>query len=395
MNLILYLNLNKLPSTYNGPYNKYPFTQIVNRVIPNKYEPFNVKSVLVNPLDIYNSSYYTFEECVSKSVERFENTNKPLYVKYSGGTDSTLALLSLWNFGSQDLKDRLHLILSVDSIKEFPELFPFIKENFKNKIFYSTNPIKPLLNKGIIITGESGDQLYGSSMMKKIIDSSNYNDTRILNLPWYEVIPNFIQKNISKEINGLLLACHGTKEQNLIDTLTLRCMSKAVYTTQNIGHYGLAFSHYTHFTSPIRRYPDVLVHRLLQMYLDGESSAKESTLEEACEHSSQREQLATKAERDSIKHMQMVFMEDKVGQEYDGVISGVTDRGIYVEIVENKCEGMIRVMDIKGDYFQYDMDRHALVGERTKKIYQLGDEIKIKVKKVNVIKRFLDFVPLN
>ena len=196
MNLILYLNPNKLPSTYNGPYNKYPFTQIVNRVIPNKYEPFNVKSVLVNPLDIYNSSYYTFEECVSKSVERFENTNKPLYVKYSGGTDSTLALLSLWNFGSQDLKDRLHLILSVDSIKEFPELFPFIKENFKNKIFYSTNPIKPLLNKGIIITGEFGDQLYGSSMMKKIIDSSNYNDTRILNLPWYEVIPNFIQKNI-------------------------------------------------------------------------------------------------------------------------------------------------------------------------------------------------------
>jgi len=206
---------------------------------------------------------------------------------------------------------------------------------------------------------------------------------------------NLSEKNISKEINGLLLACHGTKEQNLIDTLTLRCMSKAVYTTQNIGHYGLAFSHYTHFTSPIRRYPDVLVHRLLQMYLDGESSAKESTLEEACEHSSQREQLATKAERDSIKHMQMVFMEDKVGQEYDGVISGVTDRGIYVEIVENKCEGMIRVMDIKGDYFQYDMDRHALVGERTKKIYQLGDEIKIKVKKVNVIKRFLDFVPLN
>ena len=206
---------------------------------------------------------------------------------------------------------------------------------------------------------------------------------------------NLSEKNISKEINGLLLACHGTKEQNLIDTLTLRSMSKAVYTTQNIGHYGLAFSHYTHFTSPIRRYPDVLVHRLLQMYLDGESSAKESTLEEACEHSSQREQLATKAERDSIKHMQMVFMEDKVGQEYDGVISGVTDRGIYVEIVENKCEGMIRVMDIKGDYFQYDMDRHALVGERTKKIYQLGDEIKIKVKKVNVIKRFLDFVPLN
>ena len=206
---------------------------------------------------------------------------------------------------------------------------------------------------------------------------------------------NLSEKNINKEINGLLLACNGTKEQNLIDTLTLRCMSKAVYTTQNIGHYGLAFSHYTHFTSPIRRYPDVMVHRLLQKYLDGESSVSESTLEEACEHSSQREQLATKAERDSIKHMQMVFMEDKVGMEYDAVISGVTDRGIYVEIIENKCEGMIRIMDIKGDYFRFDMDKHALVGERTKKTYQLGDELRIKVKKVNVIKRFLDFVPLN
>ena len=178
---------------------------------------------------------------------------------------------------------------------------------------------------------------------------------------------NLSEKNINKEINGLLLACNGTKEQNLIDTLTLRCMSKAVYTTQNIGHYGLAFSHYTHFTSPIRRYPDVMVHRLLQKYLDGESSVSESTLEEACEHSSQREQLATKAERDSIKHMQMVFMEDKVGMEYDAVISGVTDRGIYVEIIENKCEGMIRIMDIKGDYFRFDMISMLLLENVRKK----------------------------
>ena len=201
-------------------------------------------------------------------------------------------------------------------------------------------------------------------------------------------------KGINKEINNLLLSCQGKKEQNLIDTLTLRCMSKAEYTTENIGHYGLAFSHYTHFTSPIRRYPDVLVHRLLQTFLDKGPPVSEVALEEACEHSSQREQLATKAERDSIKHMQMVFMEDKVGQEFEGVISGVTDRGLYVELIENKCEGMIRTVDLKDDYFYFDMDRHALIGDRTKKVYQLGDPIKIEVKKVNIIKRFLDFVPI-
>ena len=203
---------------------------------------------------------------------------------------------------------------------------------------------------------------------------------------------NLSNKNINKEINSLLVACQGKKEQNLIDTLTLRCMSKAIYTTQNIGHYGLAFSYYSHFTSPIRRYPDILVHRLLQHYLEGNEAESEQLIEEVCEHSSQREQLATKAERDSIKYMQMVFMEDKIGNEYEGVISGVTERGLYVEILENKCEGMIRTTDIKGDYFYFDVDNHALTGERTKKRYQLGDPLKIKVKKVNLIKRFLDFI---
>ncbi|MDG1341778.1 MAG: ribonuclease R [Flavobacteriaceae bacterium] len=207
----------------------------------------------------------------------------------------------------------------------------------------------------------------------------------------YSFNPN--KKNVSSEINGLLLACNGKKEQNLIDTLTLRCMSKAEYSTDNIGHYGLAFSHYTHFTSPIRRYPDVMVHRLLQTYLDKKPYPSKQTIEEACQHSSQREQLATRAERDSIKYMQMVFMEDKVGQIFNGVISGVTDRGLYVELIDNKCEGMIRVMDIKGDFFHYDDRQHAFIGERTKKAYQLGDTIAIKVKKVNILRRFLDFVP--
>ena len=191
-----------------------------------------------------------------------------------------------------------------------------------------------------------------------------------------------------------MISCQGKNEQNLIDTLTLRCMSKAEYTTQNIGHYGLAFDYYTHFTSPIRRYPDILVHRLLAGFLANEKQGSETVLEEACIHSSQKEQLATKAERDSIKYMQLIFMEDKIGEQFDGVISGVTERGLYVELLANKCEGMIRNTDLNEDYFYYDLDQHALIGETTQKKYQLGDTIRIKVKKVNILKRFLDFIPI-
>jgi len=169
-------------------------------------------------------------------------------------------------------------------------------------------------------------------------------------------------------------------------------MSKAVYTIGNIGHYGLAFDYYTHFTSPIRRYPDVLVHRLLEFYMQGHEKINPVVLEEACTHSSNREQLATKAERDSIKYMQVKFMQDKINQGFDGLISGVTDRGMYVEIIENKCEGMVKVSEIKGDYFTYDEKSHSLVGDRTKKIYQLGDPVRVIVKKVDLIKRQLDFI---
>ena len=203
---------------------------------------------------------------------------------------------------------------------------------------------------------------------------------------------NLESKQVNKSLNNLLLESHGKKEQQLIDTLAIRCMSKAVYTTENIGHYGLAFAHYTHFTSPIRRYPDVLVHRLLESYLNGHEKINPIALEEACVHSSNREQLATKAERDSIKYMQVKFMEDKINQSFEGIISGVTDRGIYVEIKENKCEGMVKISEIKGDYFVYEEQSHSLVGERTNKIYQLGDQVSITVKKADLLKRQLDFI---
>lgn len=197
--------------------------------------------------------------------------------------------------------------------------------------------------------------------------------------------------DISKSLNTLMEEVNGKKEQNLIDTLAIRSMSKAKYSTDNIGHYGLAFDYYSHFTSPIRRYPDVMVHRLLQHYLDGGKSVDEETYEVKCIHSSTMEGLATNAERDSIKYMQVKYMQDHQDEEFLGVISGVTEWGIYVEIIENKCEGMCRIRDIKDDYYTFDEKQYALTGATSGKLLQLGDEIYVKVKNADLVKKQLDF----
>ena len=196
---------------------------------------------------------------------------------------------------------------------------------------------------------------------------------------------------ISKSLNTLMDDCQGKKEQKLIETVALRAMMKAKYSTHNIGHYGLAFDYYTHFTSPIRRYPDTMVHRLLTKYQEGGRSANQEKYEELCEHCSDMEVTAQQAERDSIKYKMVEFMEDKIGETYDAHISGIQSYGIYCEIDENHCEGMVPMRDLDDDYYEFDEKNYCLVGRRHHHKYQLGDPIRIKVAHANLEKRQLDF----
>jgi ribonuclease R/exosome complex exonuclease DIS3/RRP44 len=199
------------------------------------------------------------------------------------------------------------------------------------------------------------------------------------------------RESTTESLNKLLNDVHGKPESNMIETLAIRTMSKAVYTTNNIGHYGLAFDYYSHFTSPIRRYPDVMTHRLLQHYLNGGKSPKQDDYEIKCKHASKQEELASKAERQSIKYMQVKYMQDHKDEEFLGVISGVTEWGIYVEITSNKCEGMVRIRDIKNDYYIFDEKQFAIIGQSTKHSYQLGDSVRVKVKHTDLERKHLDF----
>lgn len=324
-------------------------------------------------VSLTDKSYTVSEEIFSALIKLDVFAKKLRKTRTSKGALSFDRVEVKFNLDSQDNPESIYFKSSKDAHKLVEE-FMLLANRRVAEFIGKQKPKKPFVYRVHDLPDE--DKLIN---LKNIASNLGYQ----LNLE---------SKNINGSLNNLLQESHGKREQQLIDTLTIRSMSKAVYTTENIGHYGLAFEHYTHFTSPIRRYPDVLVHRLVASYMNEHNQINPKALEEACIHSSNREQLATKAERDSIKYMQVKFMEDKIDQSFNGVISGVTDRGIYVEIIENKCEGLVKISEIKGDYFIYDEQSHSLVGEKTKKNYQLGDLVQITVKKADLLRRQLDFI---
>ncbi len=208
----------------------------------------------------------------------------------------------------------------------------------------------------------------------------------------YKIKASGSAREVNRSINKMLVELKGKGEENFLSTLAIRSMAKATYTTQNIGHYGLGFDYYTHFTSPIRRYPDMMVHRLLERYLGGGRSVNLEKLEDLCKHSSGMEQLAANAERASIKFKQVEYMNDHLGEIFEGVISGVTEWGLYVEINDNKCEGLVPMRELADDYYEFDEKNYCLVGRRHNIRYRLGDPVKVQVARANLDKKQLDFI---
>ena len=226
-----------------------------------------------------------------------------------------------------------------------------------------------------------------------IPNSDKFERFRSFILRFGHIFKSSIEKGnaAAKELNKLLASIKGKPEENVVSTLAIRSMAKAVYTTDNIGHYGLAFPYYTHFTSPIRRYPDMMVHRLLQRYLDGKRSADKDMHESLCVRCSEREVIAAEAERASIKYKMVEFMADKIGEEFDGQVSGLSEWGVFVELENSIVEGMILMRDIPGDFYQFDEERYEVYGHSTGQVFTIGNKVRIRVKSADLRRRLLDF----
>jgi ribonuclease R len=269
--------------------------------------------------------------------------------------------------------------------------------------FKITKDSNHLIEEFMLLANKTVAELIGKTAKGKSAKTFVY---RVHDVPNPEKMENFAEfirrfgyklntegtkTDVSKSINKLLDRVQGTKEEDLIETIAIRAMAKAVYSTVNIGHYGLAFEHYSHFTSPIRRYPYLMVHRLLERYLTEGRSANAEKYEEMCKHCSEMEQLAASAERASIKYKQVEYLSERLGQTFDGVISGVTEWGFYVEINANKCEGMVPMRDLDDDYYEFDHKNYCLIGRKNKKIYRLGSPVTIQIARANLEKKQIDF----
>jgi ribonuclease R len=374
---------------------KYTFSAVFK--INNKAE---IKDQWFGRTVIYSDARFAYEE--AQVIIEYKTNNIPKEVSLTGksyNTDQAVSDAILKMDELAKIMRRKRMSFGAISFDKVEVKFNLDEEANPTGVFFKTSKdANKLIEEFMLLANKKVGEFIGKqkkTFIYRVHDEPD--DSKLATLQ--NVVKRFgykldfkDRKSVSLSLNNLLKDVNGKKEQNLVDTLTIRTMSKAEYSTHNIGHYGLAFDYYSHFTSPIRRYPDVMAHRLLQHYLDGGKSVNTDVYEDKCNHSSNMENIATKAERNSIKYMQIRFMQDHKNKEFIGVISGVTDWGIYVEIISNKCEGMVSVRDMKDDHYVFDEDVYALVGYNYKKMYQLGDEVVVKVKKTDLIKRHLDFL---
>lgn len=374
-------------------------------VIFNMDEEANIRSWRLRHTVIKSNRRFTYEEAqvIIDENEKIKQSGKQLSALEGYTADEINAVLKLWGLAAQ-LRERRFKAGAVRFDRE--EMRFEIDEKGKpvRCYFKKSREANKLVEEFMLLANRTVAESVGHVKKGKVAKTLPYRVHDVPDPTKLETLREFITKfgyklktagtkgAVTKSLNQLLTDCQGQAEQKLIETVAIRAMMKAKYTVHNIGHYGLAFDYYTHFTSPIRRYPDTMVHRLLTHYADGGRSANKDKYEELCEHSSNMEVTAAMAERDSIKYKMVEFMAGFIGQEFDAHISGVASYGIYCEIDENHCEGLVPMADLSDDYYEFDEKNYCLKGRRRHAKYQLGDAIRIKVAKADMNKRQLDFV---